>query len=124
MRNYYEVVSDLKSAFESKSRKENTLNLLKDNDLLFWDYLSLVHLCVNQVYMDEKPGAAILALSTKFINHTATAYEALLNAMVDEFFILFRQSYEVKWLINYFVKHPEKEADWISAKKIIFHLYR
>ncbi|MGE7609709.1 hypothetical protein ACQKML_24360 [Peribacillus frigoritolerans] len=117
MRNYYEVVSDLKKAFSSKTRKENAVNLLKENDDLFWDYLSLVHLSAGQIYMDEKPGMSLLILSTKFINHTATAYDALLNSMVDEFFILFRQSCEVKWLAQYFIKHPEKQEDWLSSKK-------
>ncbi|MBC2686475.1 hypothetical protein HAU06_20585 [Bacillus toyonensis] len=117
MRNYYEVVSDLKKAFSSKTRKENAVNLLKENDDLFWDYLSLVHLSASQIYMDEKPGMSLLILSTKFINHTATAYDALLNSMVDEFFILFRQSCEVKWLAQYFIKHPEKQEDWLSSKK-------
>ncbi|PAE70624.1 hypothetical protein [Bacillus licheniformis] len=117
MRNYYEVVSDLKKAFSSKTRKENAVNLLKKNDDLFWDYLSLVHLSAGQIYMDEKPGMSLLILSTKFINHTATAYDALLNSMVDEFFILFRQSCEVKWLAQYFIKYPEKQEDWLSSKK-------
>lgn len=117
MRNYYEVVSDLKKAFSSETRKENAVKLLKEDADLFWDYLSLVHLSAEQIYMDEKPGISLLILSTKFINHTATAYDALLNSMVDEFFILFRQSCEVKWLAQYFIKHPDKQEDWLSSKK-------
>ncbi|WP_214756868.1 hypothetical protein [Exiguobacterium sp. s157] len=117
MRNYYDVANNLKEVFNSESRKENTLNLLKENDDLFWEYLNLLHLSANQIYLDEQPGMSLLILTTKFVNHTATAYEALLNSMVDEFFILFRQSCEVKWLAQYFIKKPEKEHAWLSAEK-------
>lgn len=117
LRNYYDVANNLKEAFNSESRKVNTLNLLKENDDLFWEYLNLLHLSANQIYQDEQPGISLLILTTKFVNHTATAYEALLNSMVDEFFILFRQSCEVKWLAQYFIKNPEKQHAWLSAEK-------
>lgn len=37
--------------------------------------------------------------------------------MIDEYFILIRQSCEVSWLLKYFLKYPHFENDWLSGKK-------
>lgn len=120
IRNYYDVAPDLKSIYFANDRNRDVLNVLQENENLFWEYVNLLYLVGNQIYLDEKPGASLLVLTGKFINHSVMAYKMLLEAMVDEFFILFRQSCEVKWLSQYFIKHPNKEEEWLSSKKNYF----
>ena len=116
IRNYYEVAEDLKLSYYSEERTKQNLDLVGGNEDLFWDYLSLSHLICNSIDMKRSPGSAILILGTKFINHSAVTYQMLMQSMVDEYYIMLRQSCEVFWLAEYFIKHPNKEKDWMSAR--------
>lgn len=116
MRNYYEVAKDLKISYYSGERAKQNLELVGGNEDLFWDYLSLSHLICNGIDMKKSPGSALLVLGTKFINHSAVTYQMLMQSMVDEYYIMLRQSCEVFWLAEYFIKHPDKEEGWMSAR--------
>lgn len=100
-----------------EENKQNTIDYLGEKNDIFWDYLNLT--VYTQKIIEEcdslkYPKIAMSYLFYKFINHSITSYNLLIQNMQEEFLIMLRQSFEVFWLLKYFVKYPYKEEEWIK----------
>lgn len=100
-----------------EENKQNTIDYLGEKNDIFWDYLNLTvytQKIIEKCDSLEYPKIAMSYLFYKFINHSITSYNLLIQNMQEEFLIMLRQSFEVFWLLKYFVKYPYKEEEWIK----------
>jgi len=111
----FQQIDDIKEAFLNSDCKARTEAFLCERLQLFWDYANFENSITKLIKMDSNIGKAGLILSAKCINHSIAAYQMLLDTMQDEFWILYRQSVEVSWLIQYFYDNPGKEDEWLGT---------
>lgn len=117
MKKYHDVAPRLENLFHGTEKSKIVIEYFGQKHTLFWDYLNLTFYLAEHIDFKKTLGPSGLILASKFMNHSASAYKMLTEWMVDEFYILYRQSCEVKWLLQYFVQFPDAEEDWLSAKK-------
>jgi hypothetical protein len=112
IRNDNELI-DVKSCYESKQK---SLEYLGDKNELFWNYINLsvyTYKIIDESKELKFSPFSLNLLFYNFINHIVTSYKLLTENMEQEYLIMLRQSYEVLWLQKYFIKHKDKEHNWV-----------
>lgn len=113
----FDTLENISGYYNLEENKQRTIKYLGEKNNIFWDCLNLAGY-TQKVFEEsdrlEYPKNAMSYLFFKFTNHAVTSYNLLIQNMQEEFLIMLRQSYEVLWLLKYFVETPHKEAQWIK----------
>ncbi len=117
MSNQFDILPDMRSFYDNIVKDERAKNYIAGKNTIFWNYINLVMYNYKIIDKDDnlvRPHFALNYLVPKLINHSVTSYNLLLHNMQEECLIMIRQSFEVVWLLKYFIEYPEKEIEWVK----------